>query len=361
MPVLALREITNIDLFAIVKELAPRLVGKRVDKFYQFSDAEFFMKIKGDGTQTLLVLLPNLINITNFTREFKEPTAFAMTVRKYLENRTITAVEQLSFDRIVKISTNEADLIIEFFGKGNILLSDKNSKIIASLRLEETKTRRIARNEQYVQPPSKKIIPDKITAKEFFDSADKELPIIVNLSRIINFPAVYFNMLLEKESFDPKKKTKELAPKELEHIFASMNKFVRDAGKKPTIFEDGTYSCYDNGTKKSKESFDLMSELFDKLYSQQVKAATGAVSSARIEKIMKKLKHQQENLRRQGAEEKEAKETAELLLKKKETVEQLIAAFSRYKKNKDKEELQTALSRHGAKLREGSIEIELSD
>jgi predicted ribosome quality control (RQC) complex YloA/Tae2 family protein len=353
-----LREMTNVDVLAAVNEIRQQVVGKRFDKFYQHGDNEFFLKFKGNGQQTVLILLPYTIGFTGFTREFKEPTSFAMTVRKYLENKPVTGCEQLSFDRVIKFSTEDAYLIIEFFGKGNLILADKDSKILAALRSEETKVRKIARNEPYAQLPSKKRMPDQASVHQFFEAADKELPIIVNLSRIINFPAIYFNEIFAKEELDPKKKTKEYAPKEIELILKAANEFVQEAGKTPVLFEDGSYSCSDIGLKRKKTAFSSLSELFGKLYSERVKSEGKTVSSARIEKIMKKLKHQQEHLTMLEAEEKETKAVAEMLLLKKETIDQLISAFSKLKKEKDKQQLLAVLARYNARLREGFIEVD---
>ena len=354
-----LRELTNIDLLALVNELKPNVVGKRFDKFYQYNDNEFFLKLKGDGQKTLLILLPYCFNFTNFTRDFKEPTAFAMTVRKYLENKQITGFEQLNMDRVIKLSSEDAALIIEFFGKGNLILVDKNSIIISALRNEETKIRKIGKGEAYSVLPSKKTSISQITAEYFVRAADKELSIIVNLSRLINFPALYFNEILKHQGLDPKKKTKEVTLKEIELIFKFASDFVKNAGKQSVIYEDKTYSGFDLQTKKVESNFATFSDLLDLLYSKYSKTAETEVSNVKLEKIIKKLNHQVEHGTSLEVEEREIKEIAELLLKKKELVEQLISAFAKFKKDKNKEELSKVLMKNKAVLKDRFIEIDL--
>ncbi len=78
-------------------------------------------------------------------------TAFCMKLRKHLENRRLSAVSQLGFDRIVELGFSGFSLILELFD-GNILLLEAG-KILAVLHPRDWKTRSLRPGEIYCPPP----------------------------------------------------------------------------------------------------------------------------------------------------------------------------------------------------------------
>lgn len=128
------------DIKVIVNELSA-IINSRIEKFYNTPEGELLIKgysaVK--GKYVLRALRGECIHLTDFKREVSEsPSGFTMLMRKYLNNSMIIEIFQPYFERIViikiKKGEDEYNIIIELFNKGNIIISDKNLKIIGYLK-----------------------------------------------------------------------------------------------------------------------------------------------------------------------------------------------------------------------------------
>lgn len=132
-------------LFALYQEMAPRLLGSRVDKIYQPSPDEIYLNLRGRGENLRLVLSAHAenarIHLTSVQPENPAfPPTFCMLLRKHLEGNRILAFEQNGFDRVVSLTFegyNEVGdlhtkkLILEIMGRhSNLILLDADSGVI---------------------------------------------------------------------------------------------------------------------------------------------------------------------------------------------------------------------------------------
>lgn len=121
------------------------------------------------------------------------PSGFSMKLRKHLKNKRLEKIEQLGVDRIVDFlfGTGEAayHVIVEFYDRGNIILTDHTMTILYILRPHyEGEDIRFAVREKYPSERAKKESPqpnesDLIRAITTAQPGD-------NLSRVI-MPMVF--------------------------------------------------------------------------------------------------------------------------------------------------------------------------
>ena len=93
---------SNVDIAAIVYELKPILEGAWIRNIYQLNDV-FLFKFRSPthGNVTLLVELGRRIHLTWYRRpKPRLPSSFCMTLRKYLRNRRVVEIRQLSLIHI---------------------------------------------------------------------------------------------------------------------------------------------------------------------------------------------------------------------------------------------------------------------
>jgi len=85
------------------------------------------------------------------------PTSFAMALRKHLSGSAVEGIEQVGGDRIMRLrlrrGEEEAELIVEMFSKGNIIMV-KGGEIALLLRREEFASRKLQPSLPYTPPPS---------------------------------------------------------------------------------------------------------------------------------------------------------------------------------------------------------------
>lgn len=78
------------------------------------------------------------IHETHYKRDKeKTPNQLCLKLRKYIKGRRLDAVKQMGLDRVIYFDFGGYFLIMEFFAKGNIILTDENWKILCLLRKHE--------------------------------------------------------------------------------------------------------------------------------------------------------------------------------------------------------------------------------
>ena len=155
------RQLSSFDIYIIVDELQ-ELKGSFIEKIYQLSRKEILVKLKNvsrSQKESLYIRNGEFLCLTQKTLQTPEkPSTFAMALRKYLQNGRILGVSQHEFDRIIKIEVSKGDeqhsLIIELFSNGNIILTDREDKIILPLIRQSWAHRIVRGREPYVPPPS---------------------------------------------------------------------------------------------------------------------------------------------------------------------------------------------------------------
>ncbi|UCE92382.1 MAG: NFACT family protein [Methanobacteriota archaeon] len=124
------KALSSFDVAAIVNELQ-RCVGWRIDKAYQPAPRHLVLAARSPhaGKEFLHFRVGEWIYVTASADEMpREPSDFAMMLRKRILNAAITGIRQQGFDRIVVIDLEKDEryqLILELFGKGNVILVNK--------------------------------------------------------------------------------------------------------------------------------------------------------------------------------------------------------------------------------------------
>ncbi|MGM5487880.1 MAG: NFACT family protein [Nanobdellota archaeon] len=182
-------QLSGFEISYLVSELQWLVRGK-VDKIFQPLADEFLIRlhVPGQGKAMLRVMLPNLCYLTTVKRENTgHPKGFCMFLRKRLAGARIERIEQIRLERIIKITfeTKETqyDLIIECFGKGNLILCE-NNRMISLHKAQAWKDRTMKPGHEYQTPPLRPYIPD-LSFEEFQeflgDNLEKSLAVTFGL------------------------------------------------------------------------------------------------------------------------------------------------------------------------------------
>jgi predicted ribosome quality control (RQC) complex YloA/Tae2 family protein len=217
---------TSIDLAAIIKELKKTIQDSRIENIYQTTPFLFLFKLH--PKKTLVIEAGKRIHLTQYVTKFPiSPPFFCMLLRKILRRGIIRDIQIEEFERIVSFIIMSKGisykLIIEIFGRGNIILVDEKNKIIHALSYRRMRDRNILRGENFKHPPPRGFNPLKVTQLRLMGLRDTKSTVIKSLTNLLSIDGLFAEDLLLKIGINKKKQSKTLTSDEINRIYIEVS------------------------------------------------------------------------------------------------------------------------------------------
>lgn len=261
--------LSNLTLKHLVEELN-FLTNGYVNKVQTLDNGWIKIKVhtKEFGDKNVIIT-PSVLFVSKTSLNAKQnPGGFSALLKKYLFNQRIISIKQHSLDRIVVFQFPGAFLIVELFAKGNLILCDKDMKIIKAMRKEEWKDRKLERNEVYKFPSSKGISPLKIDEKkleELIKNSGKSF--FGACVDSINTAPLILEKIFSDFNIDKKKEAMSTKSNEIELIAQEIKKIYSAKPTKPFIYESVIYTT-DIGKEKQME-FESINSALNAIFIEQ--------------------------------------------------------------------------------------------
>jgi predicted ribosome quality control (RQC) complex YloA/Tae2 family protein len=238
-----MRELYTLELVQLIKELRS-IEGFYIDQFYELERNRFRFKLSKKGEKAnLQCILPYAINRTEFIELKEQPTGFSIAVRKRVGGARIKGIEQLNNDRIVLLKLEKANaetnMIIEMFGRGNIIIADSEMKIQLAYQPHEFKDRSIRPNEIYKPPNNSSMSITEISHIESLhdeNSASREATLINYMSKRMGIGKMYLKEAAERAGISPETKLKNVDSDKSEILIRNMKEVIDECTKSQEIF-----------------------------------------------------------------------------------------------------------------------------
>ncbi len=132
-----------------------KLINSRIQKIKEIHNG-FLFDLHIKGQKNFLIISPKLgFFLSDKNYDSVELSELTKQLRKHLDNSRIIDIRQHEFDRIIEIETDHHIVFAEFFGDGNLVLTEKpDRRIIIALEMRAWKHRTIKPNLKYDYPPS---------------------------------------------------------------------------------------------------------------------------------------------------------------------------------------------------------------
>jgi len=255
---------------------------------------------------------------------FKQPRAFAMLLRKHLNNGKLIDVYQHEFDRIIVMEIEKSEkfqLIIELFGDGNIILA-KGGKIIQPLFTQTWSYRAIKAGEPLKFPPNR-TNPLKLKKEEFCNlMTESKKDLVRTLIMDLEIPGIYAEDLCYRVKLDKNIKANQLSQKICKKIYENLQSFFYQVKCEPKgflIYKDETHSelvdflpiqlkLYDNFYIEELDDFNSTIIKFFNLKELSIKKSGQIIKSGQkgIIELQDRMAHEQARLLRQLDQQKTA-------------------------------------------------------
>jgi predicted ribosome quality control (RQC) complex YloA/Tae2 family protein len=344
---------SSLDLHMMLGEL--KLESAKVEKIYQpkRNDFLFVIHVPGEGKQILMIRLPGVMFLTDFKGEMpEEPTQFCLFLRKHVSGSRIRKVEQLGFERIVRITfeTKEAVyyLYIELFSTGNLILCSEEGIIRSALNYKAWKDRTIRGGIAYVYPTKKYNLleVDEQGLAEVVNG-DKE-SVVKALALDLGLGGKYSEELCARAGVDKNKK--KLSAEEFTSLFEELDK-LRNSTIHASIC-DGEPLPFDMVTYKGREckekpSFgEAVSEIVtSSVITEEEDEKKEGESKAR-KRIEKMIAEQEETIKSLETSIADNQKKGELIFEKYLAVNEIISELNKAKKKHTWKDIKAKLKGH---------------
>ena len=240
---------TSFDLAAVTHEINELITGAHVAKIYQIGMQTLLFRLRKPGQPRIQLLFEagKRIHLTSYAHETPQrPSAFCMSLRKYLDNGVVKKVKQHEFERIaiIEVSTRQGDyqLITELFGGGNVILVDPEGKILQAMTYKRMRDRNILRGELFQHPPARGRNPLKLSLQELLEITKLgETEIVRALTKFLSISGTYAEEVLLRAEVNKKTACSVLAEQELGNIFNELQNILSSIEKgttEPRIVSD---------------------------------------------------------------------------------------------------------------------------
>lgn len=295
---------SGFDVLALASELQS-LKGARINKVFQVTPDELKVMVtpRELGKTALVIERGKRVHFTNYPKQSpKTASTFSMTLRKYIDNGTIRGVRQIAFDRILEIEIERVDtfyLICELFGKGNVVLTDKEHKILAVMKVQRYTERALAIRSIYALPPQR-INPFEVSKEELLEIMEaSDADIVRTLATRLGLGGLYAEEVCLRSGV-PKDKT-DATSEDIGAIHGAIKELDVTGGESVIVFEDdeaidvlpAKLQIYENNKQREFETFNKAADEYF------TKHEIGRIEGVRDEKFEKGLRELESRLGRQ--------------------------------------------------------------
>lgn len=339
-----MNELSALDISYLIKEFQV-LKDSKIDQIYQPGD-ELLIRIHHSTIgKKILRISKNFVFLTDFKEEQPSPKQFCMSLRKHIKNFRIRKIEQISFERVIKITLEgiktKLFLFIELFSKGNVILTDDKLKIINSLHKDKVKN--IIPGQKYKVPEREFNILDikESDFKSAMKSSDENL--VKTLAIKFGLGGIFSELVLK--DFDKNLKPSGLKIKDLSTIYKNVKNLINKEIK-PSLL-DGRIVPFETNDKLKTNSFnEAISEYLIKDLKKIERDKSNAPFLKKKVKIEKIIETQSKAVKKLEKQIKECSEIGELIYNNYQLVDDILKQLKKAKKEMSWKDIKDKLKEH---------------
>lgn len=223
--------LAGIELRYLITEMNKQVKDYYVSNIYGVSRNSILFKLHHPDKPDLLVMFSTFgLWITNVKINQMEENRLIKRLRNDLLRSKILEIKQLGSERIAYVTFSGFDqefiLVGEFFGDGNIILCNKEMKILSLLHSIDVRHRKLGVGLNYVPPPSSGLNILDVTKENIIDIKTSSTPIVRWVGRTLGLPGKYTEEIIRMTSLDPDKLGNTLTDKEIDDIFRATKDLI---------------------------------------------------------------------------------------------------------------------------------------
>jgi predicted ribosome quality control (RQC) complex YloA/Tae2 family protein len=225
--------LAGIELRYLVDQISEQVQDYYISNIYGITKDSILFKLHHTEKSDLFMMVSTSgVWLTTVKIGQMEPNRLLKRLRNDLLRLKLKRLEQIGAERIAYFTFEgfgkEFILVGEFFGDGNILLCNKDKKILALQHSIDVRHRKLRVGLEYAVPPNSGLDIFNISESDFNDLKTTDLISAKWFGRTLGLPKKYVEGVFEIANVDPKKIGNLLTSEEIKKIFEITKKIVSD-------------------------------------------------------------------------------------------------------------------------------------
>ncbi len=358
---------SGFDVLALASELQS-LKGARINKVFQVTPDELKVMVtpRELGKTALVIERGKRVHLTNYPKQSpKTASTFSMTLRKYIDNGTIREVRQIAFDRILEIEIERVDtfyLICELFGKGNVVLTDKEHKILAVMKVQRYTERALAIRSIYALPPQR-TNPLEVSKEKLLEIIEEsDADVVRTLATRLGLGGLYAEEVCLRSGV-PKGKT-DATSGDIDAIHSAIKELDVTGGESVIVFEDdeaidvlpAKLQIYENKKQREFETFNKAAdEYFTKHEIERIEGVRDEKFEKGLRELESRLGRQEETLKKYEIGAVTSKAAGDLIYQHFNSVGNILKTLSDAKRSHSWDEIKEKIEGGKGRIKEAAL------
>jgi predicted ribosome quality control (RQC) complex YloA/Tae2 family protein len=238
--------LAGIELRYLINYISKNTFDYYVSNIYGINNNSLLFKLHHPEKPDVLLMFSNMgLWITSMKIGPIETNRLLKRLRNDLLRLKLIKIEQIGAERIAYLTFGGFDkefiLIGEFFGDGNIILCNKEMKILALLHSIDVRHRKLQVGLTYTPPPQNSVSIFNVTQKDLEEILSSTVSAAKWIGRTLGLPTKYVEEICRRSNIDSKISGNQLSGENVKKIFESMNEILNNVveGKhQPVIVKD---------------------------------------------------------------------------------------------------------------------------
>ena len=225
--------LAGIELRYLVDQISEQVQDYYVSNIYAITKDSILFKLHHTEKSDLFMMISTSgVWLTTVKIDQMEPNRLLKRLRSDLLRLKLKTIKQIGSERIAYFTFEgfgkEFVIVGEFFGDGNILLCNKDMKILALQHSIEVRHRKLAVGLEYLQPPVNGLDIFNITESDFNELNKTEITSAKWFGRTLGLPKKYVEGIFHDAEINPKKMGNQLISEEIKKLFQTTKKVISD-------------------------------------------------------------------------------------------------------------------------------------
>jgi len=225
--------LAGIELRYLTNNISKKTLDYYVSNIYGINSKSLLFKLHHPEKPDVLLMFSTMgLWTTSKKVEQIEINKLLKRLRSDLLRLKLTKIEQIGAERIAYLTFSGFDkefiIIGEFFGDGNIILCNKEMKILALLHSIDVRHRKLQVGLTYTPPPENAVNIFNMTQKDLEEILSSSMPTAKWIGRTLGLPTKYAEEICRMSKIDSKISGNQLTNDDAKKIFESVREIINN-------------------------------------------------------------------------------------------------------------------------------------